>query len=170
MTEKSRRWGRAVVLTVRSSKHLRQRLWTTGFPPQLEGPHARLCDQRQCDNKHRFALPSTRRLQYKEVKVVKVPYSGSPSPPFSEISFYSFRRIRPVFDQPLSPLQIEQTRGSIGDMELNRKLEGGLGRQCVANAALRPSHLTSFRFVEHTFVVLVRPTESDNERRWAHRR
>jgi hypothetical protein len=48
------------------------------------------CDERQCDNKHRFALSSTRRLQYKEVKVVKVPYSGSPSPTFSEIPFYSF--------------------------------------------------------------------------------
>ena len=53
----------------------------------------------------------------------------------------------------------------MGDMELNRKLEGGWGRQCVANAALGPSRLTSFRFEELTFVVLVRPPESDNERR-----
>ncbi len=37
-------------------------------------------------------------------------------------------------------------------------------------APLGPSHLTSFRFEELTFVVLVRPPESDNERPWAHRR
>src|SRR6266851_3461487 len=72
------------------------------FLPQLEGPHSRLCDERQRDNKHRFALPSTRQIQYKQVKVVKVPYSGSPSPALSEIPFYSFSRIRPEFDLPLS--------------------------------------------------------------------
>jgi hypothetical protein len=58
----------------------------------------------------------------------------------------------------------------MGYIELNRKLEGGRGRQCVANAALGPFHLTSFRFEELTFVVLVRLPESDNERPWAHRR
>jgi hypothetical protein len=54
-------------------------------------------------------------------------------------------------------------------MELNRKLEGGRGRQCVANAALGSSHLTSFRFEEPTLVVPERPPESDNEQPWAHR-
>jgi len=124
VTEKSRRWRRAVVhtVTVGSSKHFRQCPWTPEFLPQLEGPHARLCDERQCDRKRRFALPSTRRLQYKQVKVVKDPYSGSPSPAFSEIPFYSFLRIRPVFDlrlsrlSPVPPLQIDQTRGSMGDI------------------------------------------------------
>src|SRR6266851_1409271 len=37
--EKSRRWGRTVVHTVGSGKHLRQRPWTTGFPPAYR--HAR---------------------------------------------------------------------------------------------------------------------------------
>ena len=32
-TEKSRRWGRTVVHTDGSGKHLRQRPWTTGLPP-----------------------------------------------------------------------------------------------------------------------------------------
>ena len=39
LTEKSRRWGRAVVHTVGSGKHLWQRPWTTGFPPAYR--HAR---------------------------------------------------------------------------------------------------------------------------------
>jgi hypothetical protein len=38
-----------------------------------------------------------------------------------------------------------------GYIELNRKLEGGRGWQCMANAALGPSHLTSFHFEELTF-------------------
>jgi hypothetical protein len=102
VTEKSRRWGRTVVHTVGSGKHLRQRSWrTTGFLPQLEGPHARRCDERQRDNKHRFALLSTRRLQHKQVEA---PYPGSPSSPgFSEIPFIHSEN----FDLRLSPTETQ---------------------------------------------------------------
>ena len=99
------------------------------------------------NSNHRFASPSPRQLRYGQVKV-PYSYSGSPSPALSEIPFYSFRRIRQVFDLRLSPvpppLQIDQIRDSMGYIKLNRKLEGGRGRQCVANAALGPSHLTLF--------------------------
>ena len=104
VTEKSRRWGRAGLFTPSAVANNSGNVLGRLISPQLEGPHSRLCDERQCDNKHRFALLSTRRLQYKQVKVVKVPYSGSPSPAFREtrIPFYSFRRIRPVFDPRFS--------------------------------------------------------------------
>jgi hypothetical protein len=99
------------------------------------------------NSNHRFASPSPRQLRYGQVKV-PYSYSGSPSPALSEIPFYSFRRIRQVFDLRLSPvpppLQIDQIRDSMGYIKLNRKLEGGRGRQCVANAPLGPSHLSLF--------------------------
>jgi hypothetical protein len=56
---------------------------------------------------------------------------------FDKYSTYAFRPSPP-------PLQIDQTRDSMGYIKLNRKLEGRRGRQCVANAALGPSHLTLF--------------------------
>jgi hypothetical protein len=58
----------------------------------------------------------------------------------------------------------------MGYLELNRKLEGGRGRQCVANSSLGLSLLTFFRFEELAFVVLIRPPESDNKQPLAHRR
>ena len=52
----------------------------------------------------------------------------------------------------------------MGDMELNRKLEGGWGRQCVANAALGSSRLTSFRLKNlHLSSSYVRQSPTTND-------
>jgi hypothetical protein len=100
------------------------------------------------NSNHRFASPSPRQLQY---RWVNVPYSDTHtqahhrqllarypfihSEEFDKYSTYAFRPCPPLFRLIRYVARWDMW---------NRKLEGGRGRQCVANAALGPSHLTLF--------------------------
>src|SRR6266851_6439174 len=70
-------------------------------------------------------------------------------------------RIRPT---PLTPSNWSDTWLDGRYMELKRKLEGGRGRQCMANAALGPSYLTSFRLKNlHLSSSYVRQSPTTND-------
>jgi hypothetical protein len=147
------------------------------FLPNLKDPHARLCDERQYDDKHRFALPSTRLLQYEQVEV---PYPGSPSSPgFSEIFIlknltyashqrkHNYHHAAPMLNPErrgftlrweymlLSgyissrrhPLSSKIQPVARWDMELNRELTGERGRRCLAKIRFSPTIPLTSSFV-----------------------
>jgi hypothetical protein len=108
----------------------------TGFPPNLKDPmhDSAMSVNATQQSSIRLAVASSAPVQagqgsqaHHRQPLARYPFIHSEE--FDQYSTYASHPCSP-------PLQIDQTRGSMGYIELNRKMEGGQGRQCVANGAL----------------------------------